>query len=397
MTILYHHRTTAQDGSAVHIDGLMLALRQQGHQVVVVAPPVAVRPSRPRMGVTSALRQRLPRVVHEALELLYNVPEAVRLARALLRHRPDFIYERSNLFTISGALLARRFGVPRITEVNAPYFLERSRYGGIAMKGLARWTENFAWRRADAVIPVTRELGRIVEASGVPPGRIRVMCNGVDAALIQSALSLPGAREALGWSDRTVLGFTGFVREWNGLEPVVDLLAAPGNGALALLIVGDGTARRALEERAARLGVQERVRFTGRIAQADVPYWVSAFDIALHPAANPYASPLKLFEYMAFGRAIVAPDQPNIREVLQHERTALLFEPGVEGAFAAAVQRLVRDPLLRARLADAAAETIRQRAMTWEENARRVTALAEQLVAVASPVTARADRSISVR
>jgi glycosyltransferase involved in cell wall biosynthesis len=287
--------------------------------------------------------------------------------------------------------------LPRIVEVNAPYFVERSRHGGIVLKNLARWTEHFAWRRADAVIPVTQVLARIVEASGVEGDRIRVMSNGIDQQLAVGGIGSRSARERLAWGDRVVLGFTGFVREWNGLDKVVDLLAAPGNEALALLVVGDGPVRRQMEERAAERGVGERVRFTGRLQRSEVPYWVSAFDVALQPAANLYASPLKLFEYMALGRAIVAPNQPNIREVLQHERTALLFDPEEEGDFGRAVQRLAFDPALRDRLGRAAALTIRQRDMTWSQNAARVAELAEQLVRADQVGVVVPGRSFSVR
>ena len=265
------------------------------------------------------------------------------------------------------------------------------------LKNLARWTEDYAWQRADAVISVTEVLARIVEASGVERDRIRVMSNGIEQQLVTRGIGTRSARERLGWGDRVVLGFTGFVREWNGLEKVVDLLAAPGNEAFALLVVGDGPSRRQMEERAEERGVGDRVRFTGRLQRSEIAYWVTAFDVALQPAANPYASPLKLFEYMALGRAIVAPDQPNIREVLRHERTALLFDPDEEGAFARAVQRLALDPALRDALGSAAALTIQQRDLTWSHNATRVAELAEQLVQAEQVGVAAPGRSFSVR
>jgi glycosyltransferase involved in cell wall biosynthesis len=398
--ILYHHRTSAQDGSAVHIEGLIDALRAQGAEVVVVAPPVAsAAPAGARVSRLAKLRRSLPRVVHEALELLYNIPESIRLARAIRKHRPDVIYERSNVFLIAGAALAARSGVPRITEVNAPYFLERSRHGGVAMEAVARWTEEAAWRRANAVITVTSELARIVERSGVPRERLHVMSNGIDADAFRPSAIDAGAKERLGWSNRTVLGFTGYVREWNGLETVIDLLALPGSEQLVLLVVGDGPARGALEKRAADRGVSDRVRFTGRVARDDIAGWVSAFDVALQPAANPYASPLKLFEYMALQRAIVAPDQPNIREVLRHDDNALLFRPGDDAQFGEAVRRLALDETLRLRLGQRAAETVRQRRLTWSHNARRVTELAQRLVieagGVAADVGLRTDTAVA--
>ena len=367
----------------MHIDGLVGALRAQGVELVILAPSVAAAQGR-QPGALSAwlsrLRRKLPRVLHESLELLYNLPEGYRLLRAIRRHRPDAIYERSNLFMVSGALLAPCLGVKRITEVNAPYFQERSRHGGITLKRIARWTEDFSWLSADAVIPVTQVLAEIVQASGVPPCRIHVMCNGVDVDLFGIAPRGQDLKEQLGWNDCVTLGFTGFVREWNGLEPVVDLLAAPGNEALALLVVGDGPAREPLEARAERMGVAARVHFTGLVPRGEIPRCVAAFDIALQPAANPYASPLKLFEYMALKRAIVAPDQSNIREVLNHEDNALLFRSDESRALASAVLRLVRDPALRDRLAERALATVRERDMTWASNGRRVIQLVQRLI-----------------
>ncbi len=86
----------------------------------------------------------------------------------------------------------------------------------------------------------------------------------------------------------------------------------------------------------------------------------------------PYASPLKVFDYMAAGRAIVAPDQPNIREILEHDRTALLFDPEREGAMWEAVTRLITTPGLIDRLGSAARAELERRDFTWRGNAERI-------------------------
>ena len=94
---------------------------------------------------------------------------------------------------------------------------------------------------------------------------------------------------------------------------------------------------------------------------------------------TPYASPLKLFEYMALGRAIVASGSPNIREILDHEQDALLFEPGSPTSLAAAICRLAGDAELRIRLGRGAAQKIAARNYTWHGNAVRVTEQIERL------------------
>lgn len=380
--ILYHHRTSALDGSAVHIEGLISGLKRLGAEVEVVAPSIAA----PEAGAPAegrwlrAARRRLPRLVHELAECVYNVFEVVRLSRAVVSFRPDVIYQRSNLYLLSGAWVARRHGIPLIEEVNAPYFLERSRHGGIALGSVAAWSERKAWRSADAIVTISHVLADIVSRTGVPANRIHVMPNGVDESISSARAIDPATKRRLGLDEYIVLGFTGFVRDWNGLDVVLELLAEPQGQRWFLLIVGDGPARSSLECRARQLGVESRVRFTGVVRHADVASMVSAFDIALQPAANPYASPLKLFEYMALKRAIVAPDQPNIREVLTDQKDALLFDPSDPSAFSAAIGRLAEDSELRARLATAGAATLRERDLSWRQNASRVLALAEELV-----------------
>ena len=106
----------------------------------------------------------------------------------------------------------------------------------------------------------------------------------------------------------------------------------------------------------------------------------AAFDVALQPAVVPYASPLKLMEYLALGKAIVAPMQPNLLEILEHDVNAWMFDSHGDGALAAALTRVCGDSALRARLATAAHQTIDRLGLTWEANARRVEALALELL-----------------
>lgn len=379
MKILYHHRTTASDGSAVHIDGLTSALRALGVEVVIIEPPMARRGTAAVSSSGSmSLRQQLPRWLHELLELLYNVPEWLRLRAAIARHRPDAIYERSNLYLLSGIITARASRIPIIEEVNSPLFIERCRHGGISLVSVARWSERWAWKQADAVVTVTQVLADIVAGVRGASGSIEVMPNGVDRKLFASDLIERHAKRKLHLEGKTVLGFTGFVRDWNGLEQVIDMLPYL-RPEVVLLIVGDGPARSSLERRARTAGVADRTIFTGVVARDAIAPLISAFDIALQPAANPYASPLKLFEYLALGRVILAPDQANVREVLTHDVNAWLFDPGEPASMQRGIERLLDDGDARQRLALAALNTIDERELTWERNAERVLELARRL------------------
>jgi glycosyltransferase involved in cell wall biosynthesis len=382
--ILYTHRIQSHDGQSVHVEELIAAFRHLGHEVEVVGPgfyEAAGFGGESR--VVALLRRLLPGAVGELAELAYNLAAWRRLRRVCRAVRPELIYERYNLYYLAGAWVARQAGVPYFLEVNAPLAEERSRYGGLRLRALARAAERYVWRSADCVLAVTEVLRQRILAAGVRPERTVVVPNGVVLDRFPpKPLSTDAGERAL------VLGFVGFVRDWHGLDAVVRAMAALGAASdVVFTVVGEGPARPELEALAGELGIAERVRFTGIVPNERVPEVVATFDVALQPRVVDYASPLKIFDYMAAGRAIVAPDQPNIREVLAHERTALLFNPAREGAMWEAIARLLGDAALRQRLGAAARAELERRDFTWSGNAARIIAWAQ----TARTHAARAD------
>ncbi|MGC2518205.1 MAG: glycosyltransferase family 4 protein [Burkholderiales bacterium] len=383
MKILYHHRTRSKDGQHVHISELIAALRNLGHEVMVVAPAAMERAKfGADAGAVAMLKRYVPRFAYELMEFAYSLIAYRRLRQVVRRFRPDCLYERYNLFLPAGVWIKKNFGLPMLLEVNAPLYEERDKYEGISLRRLAGWSQRYAWRGADFILPVTAVLADMALAAGVPKERIAVIPNGIDRERFgNNSLSIEDAKSKLGLGHRLVLGFTGFVREWHGLDRVVDLIADRADGSgLHLLIVGDGPARESLQARARHRGIVDRVTVTGIVDRDQVPDYVAAFDIALQPSVVPYASPLKLFEYLAMGRAIVAPASPNIMEVLTDGENAVLFDPGQADGMSRAIERICSDGELRRRVADGARRTIARQRLTWDNNARRVVELLDRLV-----------------
>ena len=174
LKILYHHRTRARDGQSVHIDELIHALRGLGHEVIVVEPH--------RVDATAQTLERrlIPQFLYELAEICYSLVEFVKLAIAAIRHRPDALYERANLFMLSGLWTARLFQIPYLLEVNSPLAEERARSGGLSWPRLAAWTEQTCWKGATMAMPVTQALAGHLLRSGVLPERIAVTPNGVN-------------------------------------------------------------------------------------------------------------------------------------------------------------------------------------------------------------------------
>lgn len=370
MKIVYHHRIASKDGQYVHVEELIKALAARGHDLRLTGPAFAeVSDFGGESRLIDRLKRYVPKIVYELMEVGYNLIAYRRLAKACREHGTNVIYERYNLHLLAGALHRHWHGGRLLVEVNAPLTLERGQNEGLALPAIARWSDRFIWRRADAVFTVTQVLAEHVQAAGVSSERIIVTPNGIDLDRFESAPDKIAAKKALGLEDRTVIGFTGFMRAWHGLEKIVDWLAASNRQDTVFLMVGDGPARAEIEARAADLGVAERTCCTGVVARHAIPAYIAAFDIALQPAVVPYASPLKLFEYMAMSHPIIAPNSANIREILTHEHDALLAEPDSVDVM---LNRMLADPVHAATLGKNAWGTLLERGLTWAHNAERV-------------------------
>ena len=382
MRILFHHRIASRDGQAVHIEELIAALRKQGHETILVGPPSFMATgfggSNP---IVDRIKQFLPGAVYELLEIGYNAKAFWRLSAAMRAHCPDIIYERFSLFLFAGLWMRRLSGIPMLLEVNSPLYEERAKNDGLRLRRLGRWAQRLLWNHVDHILPVTCVLARTVAEYGVRPSSITVIPNGIDPERFPVNTDIGSAKAALGLPPRLILGFTGFIRGWNAVHRLIDFVALHrARFDLHVLVVGDGPARDALVEHAGERGVADRLTIAGVVERDQVARYVAAFDIAVLPGLTSYSSPLKLFEYLQLGRAIVAPDTENIREVLTHGHDALLFDPADEGGLEKALLRLCADATLREELGCSAHQTIAAKSLTWSSNAERVVAVAKAVI-----------------
>ncbi len=380
MKILYSHRTRSADGQHVHIRELTNALGGLGHDVMIAGPGGAghVRANLDAGG-GGGFKRFAPAAIYEAAEFGYSLPAYMRLSRMARTAPPDILYERYNLFYHAGVWLKKQLGIPMILEVNAPLVEERSRHGELALKTLASQSESSIWRAADMVLPVTNVLADHVRAAGVAEEKICVIQNGVSKEFL-APRDGSRIRERYQLQDKLVLGFTGFVRDWHRVDRVIQFLAIHPQRDVHLMVVGDGPVRDSLETLAEVLGISNRVVFTGVVQREEIPDYIAAFDVALQPAVVDYASPLKLFEYMALGKPVLAPDSANICEVLTNGQDAILFDPNSQDSFEKCLSELVEDRALRSRLGRAARHSLERQDFTWVGNAQRITAITERLL-----------------
>jgi len=381
MKILYHHRIASKDGQYVHIDEIVNALIELGHEIIMVEPNSIKDTQFGKSSIiVSKLRALLPGFIHEWMEFFYSIYDFIKLCKTIIETKPDCIYERYNLFLPSGIWAKKIFNLPLILEVNSPLFNERDENEGVSSKNLALWTENFVWRSADYVLPVTAVLAEIIKSRNVSENKIHVIPNGINKVkFFCQTIDNNAVKNKFNLQNKLILGFTGFVREWHRLDIVIDAIKVHENENWHLLLVGDGPVRASLEEQAKKLDIIDRITFTGLISRDQMPEYVAAFDIALQPEVVPYASPLKLFEYMALGKAILAPDRPNIKEILTDKENSLLFLPEKEGDFLGKLELLAQSSDLQKKLGLAAMEAVSNKGLYWQENSKKIINLFSEL------------------
>ena len=399
-------------GSSVHVRSLIAALSRAGHQVILAAPVLNKSPWETPAAVAATLLQVKPTPeVQTALQslkeftqllglnnglpgelrrILYNKDFTSELKRRFAADPPDFIYERCSLFGAAGAILSAEWHVPLLLEINAPLALEQAEYREGELSALAGVAERWILAQADSVLAVSGPLRDYILSLGVAPDKVHIVPNGIDPALFQPGSPDPEARLRLGLGAGPVLGFVGGLRPWHGVEVLPELLGrlVSRHANVKLVLAGEGPLRGPLEETLRQRGLLEHVVFTGALLHEEVPAIVRQFDIALAPYPKLdhlfYFSPLKIFEYMACGVAVVAANCGQIAEVIRDGETGLLHPAGDLEAMTTACDQLLSRPKQRVSLGRAAARFIQQE-YTWRHNAERVVDLARKLILAKTP------------
>jgi len=367
-------------GAATQIGETTSALERLGHQVVVVG-----RHRRPP-GRTPGRRRPLGGWLWEAANharSLWGVPAETGLFRFL---RPDVILTLHAL-RFSSLPAARRLGIPVVFEVNAsvPDEVRRYRPDLHLLPGLSSWIERRTLAAGDGVFVVSRLLRDYFVDRGLAPNNIDIIPNGADPDRFRPEAADPELRAR--FPGRTLVGFAGSFARFHGLELLEQAVRrVPAHFVLA----GEGDGLRRLRE---RLSGWTNVTFLGGVPHERMPGILAAMDIlvAPYPAQDFfYFSPIKLFEYMASGRAVVSARLGQIAEVVRDGENGVLYDPARPGDFVEKLTELAASPERRARLGAEARRTVVQ-GYTWDHHARRVAELLERVTSsVPRPSVARA-------
>lgn len=383
MRICYLHYEwdlEASRGADTQIRETTAALERLGHEVVVVA-----RHRKPADRPGGGRRRPLAGWVWETANYARSVTGIAAETALLRRLRPDVVLTMHAL-RFSSLVAARRLGLPVVLEVNAAVPDETRRYRPEVhlLPGLADEIERRTLAAAAGVFVVSGVLRDYFVGRGLSSDRIAVIPNGADPDRFHPAAADRELRDR--FPGHVLVGFAGSFARYHGIDLLEQaILRTPAHFVLA----GDGAGARELR---ARLPGQTNVTFLGGVPHQRMPGILAAMDVlvAPYPAQDFfYFSPIKLFEYMACGRAVLSARLGQIAEVIRDDQNGSLYDPSAPGDFVGKLTTLVGDSMRRERLGVAARRTIVNH-YTWDHHARRVAALLEG-------VTSSAPRPISVR
>lgn len=291
----------------------------------------------------------------DPLDKFIQIAADIYVREAMMK-RPSVIVSASNHITALPALIAaRRLGVPFIYEVRGLWEVtaaaKNQKWGSSERFELAKRLEALVVNEADQAFAITEEVRDELVNRGAEREKISILPN---AANIFQYVPLPPERSKVALQkkpDEYLLGYAGSLVEYEGLDLLIDAikLLPTEFDHVGLLIVGDGEIFADLKEQVVRLGLQERVRFTGRVENERINDYLAIFDAVVCPRKSnivtELVSPLKPIEAMAAGRPVIGSDVSPIANLLGRDGVrGLLFSADDVQALADKIVVLARSP-----------------------------------------------------
>jgi len=360
--------------------GMVQGFRDEGCTVEILVlgkKPEASTSSSNAPSMKSLLKNLIPKILWRTLkeiqQIRFDKHAAQELQRAVQKFNPDIVYERSAWMSNGSAEVLSQFNLKHIVEINAPFeeevkaFEKTSSFiGSIGKKKLKHLLQS-----ANLVLPVSSSLqAYLIQRYKLSSDKCVVVPNAIEKQEIQiNALRVAEINKKYKLSEVTVLGFVGSIFPYHGVDRLIRGVSKLKYTDIAILVVGDGYLIPELKKLASDLGISSRVHFTGSVPKEYVYNYISAMDILTLPNTEWYCSPVKLFEYAAFGKTILAVNEAGVSDVMSKEE-GVLFENN-DNAFQEALLASITD----VEELEIKAKNFRNKVLenhTWRANAHNV-------------------------
>jgi glycosyltransferase involved in cell wall biosynthesis len=370
-------------GASTHILHNLHGLVNAGYDVHLITPNDGLLPTSDTIAGA-----RVTRISQDASQNFLE--RAVHFGRALLAHIAihsdyDVVHFRNIWDGFHLAQNKKRLGYKTLFEVNGLPSIElKYHYPGLDSELLSKIKEQeiAALHLSDAIICPSRVTRDYIASLGLDRSLVTVIPNGVSASDF-SPTPLPARNDRI-----PTLLYIGTLADWQGLDVVVKALPKIlERRAVRLQIVGRGRSRqrKMLTKQIRKLGIEEHVTVQPAVPHHEIPALIAVADICVAPLGlndrnvTQGACPIKLLEYMAAGRPLLASNMPIVRELIREDVDALLFSPNDPADLARQAVSLLDDFELSQRLAESASERALTK-FTWRESQKKLVKVYEKLI-----------------
>lgn len=362
-------------GASTHILHNLRGLVNGGHGVHLITPNDGLLP--PEDTIEGARVTRIPQDLSQNF-----LARAVHFGKSVLAHLAlhpgyDVVHFRNIWDGFHITQNKKKFGYKTLFEVNGLPSIElKYHYPGMDAELLAKIKEQelATLHLADALICPSNVTRDYIASLGLNRKLVTVIPNGVSPSDFPlTPLPLRDGREP-------VLLYIGTLADWQGLDIVIKALPKILEGQPAKLrIIGRGRSRqrKMLAKQIRKLGLEEHVIVQPAVSHHEIPELIANADICVAPLAlndrnvTQGACPIKILEYMAAGRPLLASNMPIVRELVREDVDGLLFSPSDPDDLARQANQLLKDVELSKRLAESAAAHVREK-FTWHESQKKL-------------------------
>lgn len=375
-------------GPQLHTLSVIKGLQKLGHKVRTVATQNGQLKwtddlqtwHLPVYGVTQRmifrfLESAIRRVQYELKLPYFGFFDSLHYADAFCNQLNEFdvLYERHGYMGFGGVIAAQLLKIPLVLELNGNIIKEIDERGldiSPIQRKIGRWITIRTFFAANRIVVVSETLKKcLVTDYHFPADKVTVVVNGANIDLFSKEYDKGIVRNQFGLSDVPTIIFVGSFEPWHG----VDLLLSSyyevlkTNPDSQLILIGDGSGREKAVQHTVALGLEDKVKFLGRLPQNKVAAILSVARIVVAPYPFEHndivGTPLKLIEYMAAGKGIVA-SAAAIHEIIEDGITGLRVAPANVKALADGISRLLADDALCNALGQNAA--LRARKYSWD-------------------------------
>lgn len=392
MKILYysphpHINLAAQTGAGTHIREMIQAFRENGHEVSTlimggetqeeVRQTIAAKPNKLKQGLKSLIPGCIWEGIKDWQMAKFDALAQQKLLAKIADFQPDLIYERAAYMQTSGVLAAKKQQIKHILEWNGPFVQERTQlYGASCYFPFAKKNEHKQLITTTLnVVNSSAIRDYFIKKYKINEAKFQLIPNAINVEMLKTDSSeIEKLRSQYALSDKIVVGFVGQIMEWHGVGILLEAfsLLHQQYTNVRLLIVGDGKMLAAYKQYAIEKGIADKVIFTGKIPHKQVFNHIELMDITVMPNSNWYGSPVKIFEYGAMGKAIIAPNNIPVRDVMADNEDGILVAPSAD-ALKMALTKLIDNEDLRKKVAISFQQKVLKK-HTWKYEAKHLLA-----------------------